>query len=54
MKQYGGKMKEIKEQELESIKGGGITSWIGVGIGAAVVFLIGFFDGFTRPLGCNK
>ncbi len=47
-------MKEIEQQELEKVQGGGIMPWGLFGIGAAVVFVIGLFDGFTRPFGCNK
>lgn len=46
-------MREIETSELEKVKGGGITPWIAVGIGAVLVFVIGVFDGFTRPLACN-
>lgn len=47
-------MTEVNEKELENIKGGGITPWVAVGIGAVVVFLIGLYDGFTRPLKCHE
>lgn len=53
LKQFGGKMKEIKGNELEKVKGGGISPWAAVGIGAVLVFIIGVYDGFTRPLGCR-
>lgn len=46
-------MREIEENELERVKGGGTSPWVFLGIGAAVVFIIGLFDGYTRPLGCN-
>ena len=54
LKQSGGKMKEIDEKELANVKGGGLSAWTFFAIGAAVVFVIGIFDGYTRPLGCNK
>lgn len=46
-------MKEIEEKELANVRGGGISAWTFFGIGAAVVFAIGLFDGYTRPYGCN-
>lgn len=47
-------MHEIKEKELENVKGGGITPWAAVGLGALFVFMIGVYDGFTRPLACHE
>ena len=46
-------MHEIEERELENLKGGGISPWVVTGIGTLIVFLIGVYDGFTRPLSCN-
>ena len=46
-------MKEINLKDLKEIKGGGISIWGGIGIGAVVTFLIGVIDGFVRPLKCN-
>ncbi len=44
-------MKEIKNEELKQINGGG---WkIGLIFGAGLVFIIGVIDGFIRPLKCN-
>ena len=45
-------MKEIEEEELKKVEGG-ITVWGAIGIGAAVVFIIGAVDGYFRPLKCN-
>ena len=39
-------MHEVKEHELTKIKGGGISPWAAVGIGALFVFLIGFVKSF--------
>lgn len=47
-------MREIEENELEKVKGGSSSSWIGLGIGALVIFIIGVIDGYTRPLSCNE
>lgn len=45
-------MVQLKEEELKNIEGG-VSVWVFVGIGAAVVFMAGFLDGLTRPLKCN-
>ena len=47
-------MREIEENELEKVRGGGSSSWVGLGIGALVIFIIGVIDGYTRPLSCNE
>lgn len=47
-------MREIEEKELEKIQGGAMNPWALFGLGTAVVFLIGLFDGYTRPYGCNN
>ncbi len=39
---------ELSNTELVNINGGGITKWIAVA--GAVSFIIGFIDGFLRPL----
>ncbi len=46
-------MKKITEEELTKIEGG-ISFWVGAAIVAGIVFLVGAFDGFTRPLKCRK
>lgn len=45
----------LKEEELISIIGGSIGKKVGLGIFFAALgsFLIGFVDGFLRPLKCN-
>ena len=45
------KMK-LKKEELKQIKAGS-AGWIAAGIIAGVTFLIGVFDGFTRPFKCR-
>ena len=45
-------MKELANEELKEINGGGV--WTIIGITAAIIFIIGAFDGFTRPLACHK
>lgn len=47
-------MTDISENDLERVSGGGISPWTLVGVGAIVVFLIGVYDGYTRPLSCNR
>lgn len=46
-------MLEIKENDLKSIRGGGISIWGGIGIVSGIIFVIGVIDGFVRPLKCN-
>ena len=45
-------MERVEQESLKNIEGG-ISIWGAVGIGAAVVFIIGVVDGFFRPLKCN-
>lgn len=42
---------ELSKKELNNISGGGITGYFI--FGGIFAFLIGFIDGFTRPLKCN-
>lgn len=54
LKQYGGNyLEEIKPEELENINGGGITIWAALAGSLALVFFIGVYDGYTRPLACH-
>ena len=47
-------MKKLNNEEMISIKGGGISSTFIWGIiGGAVVFLIGVLDGIVSPKKCN-
>ena len=41
-------------EDQEKVQGGAMSPWTVFGIGAAVVFIIGLFDGYTRPLKCNS
>ena len=45
-------MKNLSTQELMNIKGG-FAGWIVAGIVAAAIFIVGVFDGISRPLKCN-
>ncbi len=46
-------MKELKEQELKNVKGGGISIGVATLITVGAAFLIGVIDGLVRPLKCN-
>lgn len=46
-------MKNLTDEELKNINGGGINIGFLMGIGAVVTFLIGVVDGLIRPLKCN-
>lgn len=45
-------MHKLSKEQLENISGG-ISPWIFVGIGALVVFTLGFVDGVVHPKGCD-
>lgn len=45
-------MVELKDLELKSVSGG-ISAWAIIGSIAAIIFGIGVFDGYVRPLKCN-
>ena len=42
---------ELSKKELNNISGGGISGFII--FGGILTFVIGFIDGYTRPLKCN-
>ena len=42
---------ELKREELSEIKGGSYIKLFA--IGGIVIFIIGFIDGYMRPLKCN-
>ena len=46
-------MKNINDNELKSITGGGVNISAIIGIAAGITFLIGVIDGIVRPLKCN-
>ena len=44
---------ELTEKQMYQIEGG--ASWgLIAGIAAAVVFVVGFFSGYTNPSRCNN
>ena len=45
---------DISKEELLNIQGGAAKYAIATIIGGLVTFIIGFFDGYFRPLPCRK
>ena len=43
----------LSKEELNDISGGTAIKVKLYALGGLLTFLIGFFDGFTRPLRCN-
>lgn len=46
-------MKNLTNEELKNVNGGGINIGVIAGIAAGITFLIGIIDGIIRPLKCN-
>lgn len=46
-------MKNLTNEELKCVNGGGFHIGIGLGIIAGVTFIIGVIDGLIRPMKCN-
>ena len=46
-------MKNLTNNEMKKIDGGGANIALWLGIGAGVSFIIGLIDGLIRPLKCN-
>jgi len=44
----------MTREELENVVGGISWGMLWTGIGAAVTFLLGFFDGIANPIKCGK
>lgn len=47
-------MKQLEKNDLELIRGGGISFWTGVVIVGIVTFVSGIVDGIARPLDCKQ
>lgn len=48
------KIVELKDKELEKVKGGAVPYvWIGIAIAALIIFISGVIDGITNPKPCN-
>ncbi len=45
-------MQDLEKNEMQSIRGGGVSLWVIAGISAVIVFLSGVIDGFVRPQDC--
>lgn len=45
-------MQRLEKEELKNINGG-ISGWLIAGLIAGGVFLVGVFDGISRPLKCR-
>lgn len=54
MYKKGDKVMTLNNEELQLIVGGASKIGIGIVIGGIVTLLVGIFDGFLRPLRCNK
>ena len=48
------KIIKIKEEELDTIKGGALTIGTITGITAIVIFISGVIKGITNPEGCGE
>lgn len=47
-------MKKLSINESKNIKAGAVSAgWVAAGIIAGITFLVGVFDGFTRPFKCR-
>ena len=46
-------MVELNDNELKDINGG-MSIFGGLAIVGGIIFLVGVFDGYTRPLKCNE
>ncbi len=47
-------MKELSEKESMDLRGGAAMPWwLPIGVGLLVVFAIGIWSGYTRPMKCN-
>ena len=46
-------MKNLNDNELKNVYGGGFNFGVVAGIAAGIAFLIGVFDGIVRPLKCR-
>lgn len=47
-------MEILKQEELNCVKGGGITLKVIMGFITAGTFIVGLIDGFLRPLKCRN
>ncbi len=45
-------MEKLTDKELVATQGG-VSLWIGVGLGALAIFLAGMIDGIVHPKSCE-
>ena len=45
-------MEKLTTQEMKRIEGG-VSLWVGIGIGALAIFLSGVLDGIIHPKRCE-
>lgn len=46
-------MQKLRISEQKKVIGGAATGWIVAGIITGISFLVGIFDGYTRPFKCR-
>ena len=46
-------MKNLSNEELMNISGGGVNVALVAAVSAGIAFIIGIFDGIVRPLKCR-
>lgn len=46
-------MQKLKISEQKNVFGGASAGWIVAGIITGISFLVGIFDGYTRPFKCR-
>lgn len=47
-------MNVLSKENLYEISGGGLTKTAIAALAALGIFIVGVFDGFMRPLKCNR
>lgn len=47
-------MRKLNKEEMIKLEGGGVSPWLVLGEIGLVVLAVGIWDGFCRPLKCNK
>jgi len=46
-------IKDLSNEELMNVEGGGFSLGLGIAIGGLLIFAAGLIDGWVRPLKCN-
>ena len=47
-------MKKLTQKQMKETYGGAINLGLLAGIGAAIVFFVGLFDGYVNPIKCRN